>query len=116
MMARTMTASGKVPQFGYSDEVDVSKMVELHRVLKAELKKKNIKFTYMPIFVKALSLALLQYPILNSHVDDACTAITYKSSHNIGIAMNTPQGLAVPNVKGVEVSQGEARVVAKHSI
>ena len=105
VMVRTMTASGQVPQFGYSDEVDVSKMVALHGVLKAELAKRGVKFSYMPVFVKALSLALLQYPILNSHVDEMCTVITYKSSHNIGIAMDTPEGLVVPNIKGVEVSQ-----------
>ena len=103
-MVRTMTASGRVPQFGYSDEVEVSRLVELQGVLKAELGRKGIKFSYMPIFVKALSLALLQYPILNSHVDEACTTITHKSCHNIGIAMDTPEGLIVPNIKGVEVS------------
>ncbi|KAL5487282.1 hypothetical protein EMCRGX_G019865 [Ephydatia muelleri] len=102
VMVRTMTASGRVPQFGYSDEVEVSRLVELQGVLKAELGRKGIKFSYMPIFVKALSLALLQYPILNSHVDEACTTITHKSCHNIGIAMDTPEGLIVPNIKGVE--------------
>lgn len=103
-MVRTMTASGRVPQFGYSDEVDVTRLVELHGLLKAELGKKGIKFSYMPVFIKALSLALLQYPVLNSHVDEACTTMTYKYSHNIGVAMDTPEGLIVPNIKGVEVS------------
>lgn len=102
VMARTMTASGRVPQFGFSDEIDVTKLVELQAVLKAELAKKGIKFSYMPLFIKATSLALLQYPILNSHVDEACTILTHKSSHNIGIAMDTPEGLIVPNIKGVE--------------
>lgn len=102
VMVRTMTASGRVPQFGYSDEVDVTRLVELHGLLKAELGKKGIKFSYMPVFIKALSLALLQYPVLNSHVDEACTTMTYKYSHNIGVAMDTPEGLIVPNIKGVE--------------
>jgi 2-oxoisovalerate dehydrogenase E2 component (dihydrolipoyl transacylase) len=41
----------------------------------------------------------MEYPILNSHVNGDCTEITYKASHNISLAMQTPQGLLVPNVK-----------------
>ncbi len=52
---------------------------------------------------QAASLALTQFPILNSHVDAECTAITYKADHNIGIAMDTPVGLLVPNIKQVQL-------------
>ena len=47
-------------------------------------------------------MALLQHPILNSHVDAECTNITYKADHNIGVAMDTPVGLLVPNIKQVQ--------------
>ncbi|KAF7470516.1 Hypothetical predicted protein [Marmota monax] len=52
---------------------------------------------------QAASLGLLQFPILNSSVDENCQNITYKASHNIGIAMDTEQGLIVPNVKNVQI-------------
>jgi 2-oxoisovalerate dehydrogenase E2 component (dihydrolipoyl transacylase) len=53
---------------------------------------------------QAASLALLQYPVLNSHVlDDECSAITYKGDHNIGVAMATAQGLMVPNIKQIQL-------------
>ncbi|PVD23796.1 hypothetical protein C0Q70_17070 [Pomacea canaliculata] len=51
---------------------------------------------------EAASLALLEYPILNSSLDEKCENIIYKASHNIGLAMDTPAGLLVPNVKNVQ--------------
>uniref|UniRef100_K7G026 Dihydrolipoamide acetyltransferase component of pyruvate dehydrogenase complex n=1 Tax=Pelodiscus sinensis TaxID=13735 RepID=K7G026_PELSI len=53
--------------------------------------------------LSAASLGLLHYPILNASVDENCQSITYKASHNIGVAMDTEQGLIVPNVKNVQV-------------
>jgi len=46
-------------------------------------------------------LALLQYPVLNSHFDAKKEQITYKGAHNIGVAMDTSQGLLVPVLKNV---------------
>ncbi|ERE66846.1 lipoamide acyltransferase component of branched-chain alpha-keto acid dehydrogenase complex [Cricetulus griseus] len=48
------------------------------------------------------SARLLQFPILNASVDENCQNITYKASHNIGIAMDTELRLIVPNVKNVQ--------------
>jgi len=39
---------------------------------------------------------------LNSSLDEPCENITYKAAHNIGLAMDTPNGLVVPNVKHVQ--------------
>ena len=64
---------------------------------------RGVKFTYMPLILKAVSLALGSYPVLNSSVNPECTAITYRADHNIGIAMDTPKGLVVPNIKQVQV-------------
>lgn len=81
----------------------MSQLVQLRSSLKDRLLEKGVKFSYMPVIVKALSLALLEYPMLNAHVNPECTAVTYKADHNIGIAMDTPEGLIVPNVKRVQV-------------
>ncbi|XP_058836235.1 lipoamide acyltransferase component of branched-chain alpha-keto acid dehydrogenase complex, mitochondrial [Topomyia yanbarensis] len=102
IMVKSMTECLKIPHFAYSDELDVSKLVSLREDLKAEAQAQGIKLTYMPFFVKAASNALKQFPILNSTFDEANERLIYKSYHNISIAMHTPQGLVVPNVKNVE--------------
>lgn len=52
---------------------------------------------------QAASLALKQYPTLNATVSGDETTITMIAAHNISVAMDTPAGLIVPNVKNVQV-------------
>ncbi|XP_035987684.1 lipoamide acyltransferase component of branched-chain alpha-keto acid dehydrogenase complex, mitochondrial [Fundulus heteroclitus] len=101
-MMKTMTAALKIPHFGYCDEVDLSRLVVLRSELKPVAERRGVKLSYMPFFIKAASLGLLHFPILNSSLDEGCQNITYKASHNIGLAMDTSQGLLVPNVKNVQ--------------
>ena len=81
----------------------MDQLVELRALLKARLSEKGVAFSYMPVLIKAVSLALAHHPILNSTVDPDCTAVTYRADHNVGVAMDTPQGLIVPNIKRVQV-------------
>jgi len=101
-MTKTMELSMKIPHFGYCDEIDLTNLVSKKKQLKKMAERQGVKFTYMPIFIKAASLALNQYPILNSSLDKNNENIIYKASHNIGFAMDTPSGLLVPNIKGVQ--------------
>ncbi|XP_069693824.1 lipoamide acyltransferase component of branched-chain alpha-keto acid dehydrogenase complex, mitochondrial isoform X2 [Periplaneta americana] len=101
-MVKSMTESWKIPQFLYSEEVSVMRLVELVSHMKEAASAKGIKVTYMPFFIKAASKALEQFPIVNSSLDSSCENVTYKKSHNIGVAMDTPLGLVVPNVKNVQ--------------
>ncbi|CAG5116154.1 unnamed protein product, partial [Candidula unifasciata] len=101
-MFKIMSEALKIPPFGYYDEVDVSQLVDMRKRLKVIAQQRGIQLTYMPIFIKAVSLSLLQYPILNSSLDAASEHITYKASHNIGVAMDTPEGLLVPSIKNVQ--------------
>ncbi|GAB6031651.1 hypothetical protein CHUAL_009410 [Chamberlinius hualienensis] len=101
-MVKTMTASLKIPHFGYADELDLTELVKVRENIKDKFLQQGIKISFMPFFIKAASLALLRFPILNSSVDEKCENITFKASHNIGIAMDTSQGLIVPNIKNVQ--------------
>ncbi|XP_045616587.2 lipoamide acyltransferase component of branched-chain alpha-keto acid dehydrogenase complex, mitochondrial isoform X2 [Procambarus clarkii] len=92
----------KIPQFWYCDEIDMTVLVNLHDKLKNMAAVHGVHFSYMSVFIKAASMALSHFPILNSSVDENCENITYKTSHNIGIAMDTSKGLVVPNIKGVQ--------------
>nr|XP_020464800.1 lipoamide acyltransferase component of branched-chain alpha-keto acid dehydrogenase complex, mitochondrial isoform X1 [Monopterus albus] len=102
-MVKTMMAALKIPHFGYCDEVDLSRLVALRAELRPVMEGRGVKLSYMPFFIKAASLGLLHFPILNASVDEGCQNITYKASHNIGLAMDTSQGLLVPNVKNVQL-------------
>ncbi|XP_071666471.1 lipoamide acyltransferase component of branched-chain alpha-keto acid dehydrogenase complex, mitochondrial isoform X1 [Patagioenas fasciata] len=102
-MVKTMSAALKIPHFGYCDEIDLTQLVQLREELKPLAQLRGVKLSFMPFFIKAASLGLLQYPILNASLDESCRNVTYKASHNIGVAMDTEQGLIVPNVKNVQV-------------
>ncbi|KAE8610841.1 hypothetical protein XENTR_v10012259 [Xenopus tropicalis] len=102
-MVKTMSAALKIPHFGYCDEVDMTNLSRLREDLKPLAESRGVRLSFMPFFLKAASLGLMQFPILNSSVDENCQNITYKAAHNIGIAMDTHQGLIVPNVKNVQV-------------
>jgi 2-oxoisovalerate dehydrogenase E2 component (dihydrolipoyl transacylase) len=103
-MVQTMTAANAVPQLGFSDEFNFDALYALRASLNKELaaKKKGVKLSYMPFILKACSLALKQFPTLNAHTNQDCTAMTIKGAHNIGIAMDTPRGLLVPNIKNIQ--------------
>ena len=84
----------------YSDEVNVDALTAVRDSLRPlyAAHPKMGKLTYMPFFVKAASLALTSYPVLNSTIDVGEMTLTYHDEHRIGIAVDTPKGLAVPVV------------------
>jgi len=53
----------------------------------------------MSFFIKALSMALKEFPIMNSSPNDDCSELTYLPDHNIGMAVDSKVGLLVPNIK-----------------
>ncbi|WP_025820433.1 dihydrolipoyllysine-residue acetyltransferase [Shewanella marina] len=101
-MAKMMTTSvSTIPHFTYSEEIDITKLCQLRQSLKQKYSTESCKLTLMPFFIKALSLAINQFPILNSQVNQDCTEITYLNDHNIGVAVDSKMGLIVPNIKHV---------------
>ncbi len=102
-MARQMTlATQTIPHFTYGDEVDLTDLLRMRQQLKLQAEKRGIRLTMMPFFMKAMALAVQQYPILNSRVNAECTEIHYLPQCNIGMAVDSKIGLLVPNVKSVE--------------
>ncbi|GAM23756.1 hypothetical protein SAMD00019534_069310, partial [Acytostelium subglobosum LB1] len=102
VMVKTMNAAALVPHFGYCDEYTMDALMALRKQLKSVASNRGIKLSYLPFLIKATSLALLKYPVLNSSMSPNETEIIYKNYHNIGVAMDTPQGLLVPNIKDVQ--------------
>lgn len=101
-MSKSMAEALKIPHFGYYDEIDMTNLVNVRKDLKSECDARGVKLSFMPFMVKAASMALLQYPLINSSIDVQKDTVTYKHNHNIGVAMDTAQGLLVPNIKGVQ--------------
>jgi len=101
-MVKTMTQANTIPHFSYCDEYDTTNLVKMKYYLKELGKERGVKISILPILIKACSVALNQYPVLNAHVDQKCDSITYRANHNIGIAIDTANGLVVPNIKNVE--------------
>lgn len=96
-MRISMEASNKIPAFVITDEVDLTRLVQL----KAELSP-YVKLTLLPFLVKATSLALARHPRVNSTAGPEFASYRPNERHNIGVAIDTPLGLAVPNVKDVQ--------------
>ena len=102
-MARQMSESvSTIPHFTYCEEIDLTELIALRLSLKEQYAKQGIKLTMMPFFIKALSMAIKQFPIMNSQVNSDCTALTYFDDHNVGIAVDSKVGLLVPNIKGCQ--------------
>ncbi|KAG0501894.1 hypothetical protein HPP92_001966 [Vanilla planifolia] len=76
----------------YGDQINFSK----------ENTDQDVKHTFLPFLVKSLSIVLNKHPLMNSSFSEDSHAITLKGCHNIGVAMATPYGLVVPNIKNVQ--------------
>ncbi len=102
-MAKHMAhAWASIPHFTVSDECTMDNLLAIKQTLSAQFAQADIKLTLLPFMVKALSLAMREFPIINASVSQDGEAIEYHSSHNIGIAIDTPKGLIVPNIKDVQ--------------
>ena len=103
IMARHLSDSvSSIPHFTFVDEIDVTELIKLRASMKARYGNDDLKITLMPLLMKALSLSLLVFPIINSRVDSDFSELTYLANHNIGMAVDGKTGLLVPNVKDVQ--------------
>ncbi|MCH8532799.1 MAG: dihydrolipoyllysine-residue acetyltransferase [Saccharospirillum sp.] len=101
-MAKQMLNSVQtIPHFTYAEEVDITELNRLRRKLNQRLESEGLKLTLMSLFIKSLSLALARHPIVNSHMKDDAVEIHQFADHHIGMAVDSPMGLLVPNIKGV---------------
>lgn len=91
------------PHFSLIEEVDCTDMVAARKKAKAVGERHNIKVTFMPYIMKATAIALQEFPQLNAELDVEANEILVKKYVNLGIAVDTPNGLVVPVVKDVHL-------------
>lgn len=103
LMVKSMTSSLEVPHMVYADEINVNALTEVRDALRPLAMEMGVpKLTYLPFFIKAASLSMKKYPVLNSTIDVEKMTLTHHVEHNIGVAVDTKKGLAVPVVRGCE--------------
>lgn len=83
------------------NEVDMSAVMELRQKMQEKFVAKNgFKLGFMGFFAKAVAIAAQQFPAVNSQIEG--DSIVSPSFVDIGIAVQTPKGLMVPNVRNAE--------------
>ncbi len=91
-----------VPHVTQFDECDITEMDQFRKDQKAVAEKQGIKLTPLVFVMKAVVKALQDYPSFNASLSEDAQSIIKKGYYNIGIAVDTPNGLMVPVVKDVD--------------
>ncbi len=108
-----------VPHVTNSDEADITELESYRKELDSSGKAKGYRVTLVAFLLKAAVSALKEYPDVNSSLAPDKEALILKRYYNIGVAVDTPDGLVVPVVKDVdrkgilEISQELTAISAK---
>ncbi|MPM07005.1 Dihydrolipoyllysine-residue acetyltransferase component of pyruvate dehydrogenase complex [bioreactor metagenome] len=84
------------------EEVEISDLIWIREKYKKIFSEKNIRLTFLPFILKATVHALKQHRQLNSQMDMDNSRMIYKNFYNIGIAVDTNEGLVVPVIKDAD--------------
>lgn len=95
-------AKRRIPHFAYVEEVDLTELEELRAHLNAGKRPDQPKLTLLPFLMRALTLALPDFPQINARYDDEQGVVYRHEAVDIGIATQTDNGLIVPVVRHVE--------------
>ena len=94
-----------IPHVTHNDEADISEIEKYRKELddagKTD-KKKPYRVSLLPFLMKASVNALKAFPDFNTSLTPEKDALVYKKFYNIGIAVDTPEGLVVPVVKDAD--------------
>ncbi|MCL1113722.1 pyruvate dehydrogenase complex dihydrolipoyllysine-residue acetyltransferase [Shewanella basaltis] len=110
----------KIPHVTQWDDADITELEEFRKAQNALEAKKDsgMKITPLVFIMKAAAKALEAYPTFNSSLSEDGESLILKKYVNIGIAVDTPNGLVVPvfkdvNKKGIHELSNELKVVSK---
>jgi pyruvate dehydrogenase E2 component (dihydrolipoamide acetyltransferase) len=93
-----------IPHVTHNDEADISEIEKYRKELDdaGKADKKPYRVSLLPFLMKASINALKAFPDFNTSLTPEKDALVYKKFYNIGIAVDTPEGLVVPVVKEVD--------------
>jgi pyruvate dehydrogenase E2 component (dihydrolipoamide acetyltransferase) len=91
-----------IPHVTQFDEADITEMEAFRKELGVEYAKQNIKITPLAFLVKAVVVALQQFPEFNASLDAGGENLVLKQYFHIGVAVDTPDGLMVPVLRDAD--------------
>ena len=91
-----------VPHVTQFDDADITELEKFRKQLNEENKKNGTRVTVLAFLMKALVSALKEYPRFNSSLDHTGENLILKQYVNIGVAMDTPDGLVVPVIRNCD--------------
>ena len=99
---RMQEAKRRVPHFSYVEEVDVTEVEALRVALNAKWQGERVRLTLLPLLMRAIVLAVREFPQINALFDDDAGTLTRHAAVHIGIATQSEHGLLVPVVRHAE--------------
>lgn len=103
LTAKHMTRSWlTIPHVTQFDEADTTELEAFRQEQKKAALKQDIRLTPLAFIVKACVNALKQFPTFNASLDESGENLILKQYYNIGIAVDTPNGLVVPVIRDAE--------------
>ena len=99
---RMQEAKRRIPHFSYVEEVDVTEVEALRVALNAKWQGQRARLTLLPLLMRAIVLAVREFPQINALFDDDAGTLTRHGAVHIGIATQSEHGLLVPVVRHAE--------------
>ncbi len=99
---RMQDAKRRIPHFTYVEEVDVTELETLRAQLNAQWATQRGHLTLLPLLVRAVVLAVREFPQINARFDDEAGVVTRHGAVHVGIATQTGAGLMVPVLRHAE--------------
>ena len=95
-------AKRRIPHFTYVEEIDVTELEALRTRLNAKYGKERPRLTLLPFLVRAVVLAVREFPQVNARYDDEAAVVTRHQAVHLGMATQTDGGLMVPVMRHAE--------------
>lgn len=95
-------AKRRIPHFAYVEEIDVTELDALRAKLNAKYGKERGRLTVLPFIMRALVLAVREFPQINARFDDDAGVVNRLGAVHLGIAAQSEAGLMVPVVRHAE--------------
>ncbi|MEO8280522.1 MAG: dihydrolipoamide acetyltransferase family protein, partial [Ideonella sp.] len=93
----------RIPHYAYVEEIDVTELEALRTQLNQRFGEQRGRLTLLPLLIRAIVLAVPDFPMVNAWFDDEAGVLTQHESVHVGVATQTDAGLMVPVLRDAQV-------------